>query len=90
MMSSRFALCLLISTVFSFVRAEEPPLRWLQLPNSQMEVDGLPCRPCDQRVCEPGDFRCLTRIEAPRVIAAAERALQTGGERSSRVRQERA
>ena len=42
MMSSRFALCLLISTVFSFVRAEEPPLRWLQLPNSQMEVDGLP------------------------------------------------
>ena len=21
-----------------------------------------PCRPCDQRVCAPGDFRCLTRI----------------------------
>ncbi len=40
-----------------------------------VEIDGLPCRPCDQRVCEPGDFRCLTRIEAPRVIAAAERLL---------------
>ena len=26
----------------------------------RFEVHGLPCRPCDQRVCEPGDFRCLT------------------------------
>ena len=42
---------------------------------ASIEIDGLPCRPCDQRVCEPGDFRCLTRIEAPRVIAAAERLL---------------
>ena len=42
---------------------------------SSIEIDGLPCRPCDQRVCEPGDFRCLTRIDAPRVIAAAERLL---------------
>jgi len=40
-----------------------------------VEVDGLPCRPCDQRVCEPGDFRCLTRIDAARVIGAAERIL---------------
>ena len=40
-----------------------------------LEIDGLPCRPCDQRVCVPGDFRCLTYIEAPRVIAAAERLL---------------
>ena len=43
-----------------------------------VEVDGLPCRPCDQRVCEPGDFRCLTRIDAPRVVAAAERAIAAG------------
>lgn len=43
-----------------------------------VEVDGLPCRPCDQRVCEPGDFRCLTRIDAPRVIGAAERAIALG------------
>ena len=24
----------------------------------------LPCRPCHQRACEPGDFRCLTWINA--------------------------
>jgi lipopolysaccharide heptosyltransferase II len=46
-------------------------------------IDGgpLPCRPCHQRHCEPGDFRCLTGISPARVVAAAERALrpaQTG------------
>jgi len=40
-----------------------------------VQVDGLPCRPCDQRVCLPGDFRCLTGIAPQRVIQAAERAL---------------
>jgi ADP-heptose:LPS heptosyltransferase len=35
----------------------------------------LPCRPCDQRRCEPGDFRCLRALAASRVIDAAERAL---------------
>ena len=40
-----------------------------------VEVQGLPCRPCEQRVCVPGDFRCLTRIDPDSVIAAAERAL---------------
>ena len=35
----------------------------------------LPCRPCHQRTCEPGDFRCLTWITPERVAAAAERAL---------------
>ncbi|NOT24798.1 MAG: hypothetical protein HOP16_01735 [Acidobacteria bacterium] len=41
-------------------------------------VDGgpLPCRPCHQRTCVPGDFRCLTRIDPGRVVAAAERALK--------------
>jgi ADP-heptose:LPS heptosyltransferase len=41
-------------------------------------IDGgpLPCRPCHQRTCQPGDFRCLTGIPAHRVVAAAERALQ--------------
>ena len=43
--------------------------------SESIEIDGLPCRPCDQRVCVPGDFRCLTHIDAPRVIAAAERLL---------------
>lgn len=37
----------------------------------------LPCRPCHQRVCVPGDFRCLTSIGPDRVLAAAERALRS-------------
>ena len=36
----------------------------------------LPCRPCDQRRCRPGDFRCLTEIRPAAVVAAAERALE--------------
>lgn len=41
-------------------------------------IDGgrLPCRPCRQRTCRPGDFRCLTGIDPGRVVAAAERALK--------------
>jgi ADP-heptose:LPS heptosyltransferase len=40
-----------------------------------VDAGELPCRPCDQRVCEPGDFRCLTSIKAAQVFEAAERAL---------------
>ncbi|MBI4885550.1 MAG: glycosyltransferase family 9 protein [Acidobacteria bacterium] len=40
-----------------------------------LDAGPLPCRPCRQRECEPGDFRCLTRIGPERVAAAAERAL---------------
>jgi lipopolysaccharide heptosyltransferase II len=40
-----------------------------------VHVEGLPCRPCDQRVCAPGDFRCLTTLQPEIVIAAAERLL---------------
>ena len=40
-----------------------------------VEAGPLPCRPCHQRACEPGDFRCLTRIAPDRVVAATERAL---------------
>lgn len=40
-----------------------------------VETAGLECRPCDQRTCTPGDFRCLTRISPETVAAAAERAL---------------
>jgi ADP-heptose:LPS heptosyltransferase len=43
---------------------------WLSAP---VEVQGLECRPCDQRVCIPGDFRCLAWIEPRHVIEAAER-----------------
>ena len=41
-----------------------------------VDVGALPCRPCNQRRCAPGDFRCLTHITADQVVAAAERALQ--------------
>ena len=43
---------------------------------ASVEIEGLPCRPCDQRVCEPGDYRCLTTLQPQDVLAAAERALQ--------------
>jgi len=44
-----------------------------------VDMGSLPCRPCRQRTCEPGDFRCLTGIAADRVTAAAERAMRAGG-----------
>jgi ADP-heptose:LPS heptosyltransferase len=40
-----------------------------------VDVGPLPCRPCNERRCVPGDFRCLTGISAERVIAAVERML---------------
>lgn len=40
-----------------------------------VDVGPLPCRPCHQRVCAPGDFRCLGGISVDRVADAAERAL---------------
>ncbi|MCU1382205.1 MAG: rfaQ 1 [Acidobacteria bacterium] len=40
-----------------------------------VDAGELTCRPCNQRVCEPGDFRCLTTITPAQVCAAAERAL---------------
>jgi predicted lipopolysaccharide heptosyltransferase III len=44
-----------------------------------VEVPDLPCRPCDQRVCAPGDFRCLAWIRPEQVVEAAERALRYAG-----------
>ena len=44
-----------------------------------VDAGELPCRPCDQRVCEPGDFRCLRGIGAGMVMAAAARAMARGG-----------
>ena len=51
------------------------PWRGPEWISEAVEVEGLPCRPCDQRRCEPGDFRCLTWLGAEQVAAAAERAL---------------
>jgi ADP-heptose:LPS heptosyltransferase len=45
-----------------------------------VEIQGLSCRPCDQRSCEPGDFRCLGWIQPRHVVDAAVRLLaQAGG-----------
>jgi lipopolysaccharide heptosyltransferase II len=55
--------------------ARSAPWRPATVPTFSIERDDLPCRPCDQRVCVPGDFRCLTQLMPASVIAAAERAL---------------
>jgi lipopolysaccharide heptosyltransferase II len=56
--------------------------RWIA---EAVQVEGLPCRPCDQRVCVPGDFRCLTQILPGDVVAAASRLLA----RTDKMSQER-
>ena len=52
------------------------PWRDPSVPSISLEVKGLPCRPCEQRVCAPGDFRCLTTIGPEAVALAAEDALR--------------
>ena len=52
------------------------PWRDPALASEAVDVGPLPCRPCEQRRCLPGDFRCLTTIEPAAVRAAAERALE--------------
>jgi ADP-heptose:LPS heptosyltransferase len=54
------------------------PWRPQHLKTESIDVGTLPCRPCEQRVCVPGDFRCLTGISAATVRAAAERLLEAG------------
>jgi lipopolysaccharide heptosyltransferase II len=54
------------------------PWRDPRVPTESVEIAGLPCRPCDQRVCAPGDFRCLTAIRPAQVFEAATRALRVG------------
>jgi lipopolysaccharide heptosyltransferase II len=46
--------------------------RWIDV---AVDAGDLPCRPCDQRVCAPGDFRCLTSITPEQVLEAATQAL---------------
>ncbi len=52
------------------------PWRPPALGAAAIDAGPLPCRPCDQRRCAPGDFRCLTRISPDTVHAAAERLLE--------------
>lgn len=55
----------------------ERSLPWRDPAIGAIAVDAgeLPCRPCHQRVCAPGDFRCLTMISPNMVVAAAEKLL---------------
>lgn len=52
------------------------PWRDPAYPTESLGVDGLSCRPCDQRECLHGDFRCLTMLKSDDVLAAAERLLK--------------
>jgi lipopolysaccharide heptosyltransferase II len=56
--------------------ARSAPWRNPALPTESVELEDLPCRPCEQRVCAPGDFRCLTALMPDAVISAVERALR--------------
>ena len=52
------------------------PWRPAHVPLAIVEPGPLECRPCDQRVCAPGDFRCLRGLTPDQVIAAAKRMLE--------------
>jgi ADP-heptose:LPS heptosyltransferase len=55
----------------------ERSLPWRDPSAGAIAVDAgaLPCRPCHQRTCVPGDFRCLTGISPTMVLTAARRLL---------------
>lgn len=57
-----------------------------------VDAGPLPCRPCKQRQCAPGDFRCLTQVTPERVADAAERALAVAAraEVTARYKEQRA
>jgi len=55
--------------------ARSAPWRSERLITESVDAGELACRPCDQRVCAPGDFRCLTRIRPEQVFDAATRAM---------------
>jgi ADP-heptose:LPS heptosyltransferase len=59
----------------------ERSMPWRSEGRKAIAVDAgpLPCRPCHQRHCEPGDFRCLTRLDPARVLEAAEQLLAARG-----------
>ncbi len=52
------------------------PWRPATVPTAAVDAGPLPCRPCDQRVCAPGDFRCLTGVPPGVVRDAARRLLE--------------
>ena len=58
--------------------ARSAPWRPARFVTESIELPDLACRPCDQRQCEPGDYRCLGLISPGQVAEAAERALARG------------
>jgi predicted lipopolysaccharide heptosyltransferase III len=50
------------------------PWRDARVGTESVDAGELPCRPCDQRVCAPGDFRCLMLITPAQVADAVRRA----------------
>ncbi|MCC7008761.1 MAG: glycosyltransferase family 9 protein [Acidobacteria bacterium] len=52
------------------------PWRPSHLAWTAVDAGPLPCRPCAQRECAPGDFRCLTNIAPSAVLNAAEHLLE--------------
>ncbi len=52
------------------------PWRPRRFPVASVDAGQLPCRPCEQRACVPGDFRCLTSVTAASVRDAARRLLE--------------
>lgn len=59
--------------------ARSEPWRDRALPMAAVEVPDLGCRPCDQRVCTHGDFRCLGGIAPSAVTEVALRLLSRTG-----------
>jgi predicted lipopolysaccharide heptosyltransferase III len=57
------------------LKERSAPWRPAGIPSVSIDAGDLPCRPCDQRECAPGDFRCLTGIQAASVLDAARRLL---------------
>jgi len=52
------------------------PWRPGEVPTRAVDVGDLECRPCAQRTCAPGDFRCLAGIAVADVREAAEALLE--------------
>ena len=57
----------------------ERSLPWRAHPGRAVAVEPGPlaCRPCHQRACVHGDFRCLTALTPDAVLAAARRVLES-------------
>jgi ADP-heptose:LPS heptosyltransferase len=60
------------------LKERSAPWRPPSIPTVSIDAGSLPCRPCDQRECAPGDFRCLTGIPAASVLSASNRILSEG------------